>query len=939
MKKLFFTLALGLAAMLNVSAQQIDLMQVVANDPEVRTGTLESGIKYYIRANKKDAQRANFHIVFNVGAVQEEDRQDGLAHFLEHMAFNGSKNFPENGMIDYLQSIGVAFGENLNAGTSQQMTTYMITNVPITREGIVDSVLLALHDWAGFISLNGDDIDKERGVIQEEWRMVNGDAARRTMNKEQAALFGADNIYARRSVIGTMENLKAFTHQDIRDFYHKWYRPDMQAFVIVGDFDVDQMEAKLKTTMADIKEFDVKTPKSPVTVTPNAEPRFAVITDPELTRTMVKLDIRLAPMANKYNNRVMKVQTDIINSLVFSMLNERLSNMAKEANAPFQYTYSYMESYYEPFDVVEFVATAREGEALKAFNSLYTEVLRASRGGFVAPELERAKTNMLAAAEKEYANRNDRRNDAYIDMYMSNFIDNTPYPAAETDYQLTKQIVEAITLDEINAQIVALTPTENNVVIVTAQSKEGVSIPTEAELATAMAAVAATTIEPYAEDVVSRDIMDASKLKGSKVAKTEAGQYGTTVWTLKNGVKVIVKPTTYKADEIVFNAFKRGGTSTIESLEDVYSIGLWGEFEGFAGISDMSDKELTRALNGKNLSISPNFSNLSVGYNGSSTIKDLESMLQLMYLYATAPRFEVADWDIMMDKLQTYIKGAEKDPMRIFRDSLTLAQYDNNPRMARLSEKMLSMVSMERLKAVYEKLLASTSDMTFTFTGSLDVATLKPLVEKYIGSLPIVKSKTAAQWGPYTTKLFSGRKENRFVTKQETPRVIAVTLFTGDIENYTTSDRLNLKALGSILDIMYTKSIREDKGGTYVMQNMLEVITAPKPIAIDLALFMTDTSKIEELLPLIDEGVKDICTNGPSAENLKKAKENFAKNFKESEIQNGTWSNYIYNYYALGYDNYTTYLEDLEGVTIETVKAAANKFFNQGNQYTLVQLP
>lgn len=942
MKKLILSLALACAALVPVSAQELDLMQVVPNDTEVRTGTLESGIKYYIRSNKKDPQRANFHIVFDVGAIQEEDRQDGLAHFLEHMAFNGSKNFPDNSMIDYLQSIGIAFGNDLNAGTGQDLTTYMITNVPITREGIVDSVLLALHDWAGFISLNHDDIDKERGVIQEEWRMVNSDASRRLYNKSAGALFGQDNLYNRRTVIGTMENLKNFTYQDIKDFYHKWYRPDMQAFIIVGDFDVDQMEAKLKTVMADIKEFDVKTPKNKVKVEPNAEPRIAVITDPELKNTQVKYQIRLPKLAEKYNNRVIKFSTDLISRLGHLMLNDRLNNMSKEAGAPFQQAYCYIANYYEPCDIFTLVGTAREGEALKTFEALTTEMLRASRGGFVAPELDRAKANFIAEFERDYNNRNDRRNGQYVDVLMENFLNNAPYPSAQTEFDLAKQIIEGVSLEQVNAQMAAMTPAENNVIIISGQSKEGVYIPTEAEVAASLAAIQASEIAPYTENVVTRPLMDEAalaKLKGSKIAKTEAGQFGSTVFTLKNGVKVVVKPTTYKADEIIFNAFKKGGTSTIESLEDLYSVNLWGDFENGAGLADMTAKDLTRVLTGKTTSLSPSVNNLTIGYNGQSSIKDFETMLQLMYLYATAPRFDATDWGVMMDKLQTYVKGSLKDPMRIFRDSMSSAQYNNNPRMRQLDDKMLSMVSMERMKAAYEKLFASTNGMTFTITGSVDLETIKPLIEKYIGSLPCVKSKTEPAYGPYIPELFSGTKVVRFSTKQETPRVIAVNLFKADVANYTLADRLNLQAMGEVLNTVYLKTIREDAGGTYVMQNMVEVMVVPKPQAIDLALFMTDTTKIDELLPLIDAGVKDMCENGPSQENLTKATENFAKNFTDGESKNSTWNNYLYNWYGLGQDNYTTYTEVLKGVTVETVKAAANKFFDQKNRITLVQLP
>lgn len=938
MKKLLLV-ALGCMAMLGAKAQQMDLMQAVPNDTQVRTGTLESGIKYYIRSNKTDAQRANFHIVYDVGAIQEEDRQDGLAHFLEHMAFNGSKNFPDNQLIDYLQSIGVAFGENLNAGTGQQMTTYMITNVPITREAIVDSVLLVLHDWAGFISLNGDDIDKERGVIQEEWRLYEAMASQRASRKETAALFGADNLYARRDIIGSMENLKTFTYEDIRDFYQKWYRPDMQAFVIVGDFDVDQMEAKLKATMADIKAHDVKTPKNKVTVDANDQPRFAVITDPELTSTELTVNYRLAPMAEKYNNTGLKFKTDAIVNLFSLMANDRLSNIAKSEDAPFQTAYTYCTGYYEPFDLLVFSAKAREGEAARSFTALYTEVLRMARGGFVEAELDRAKTNMLAEAEKAYNNRAERRNEDYTDQLVENFVDNTPYPSAETEWELLQSTLQGITVDEVNAEVAAMITPKNNVITLTAQQKEGVALPSKADLLALYTDVDGSTIEPYTENVVARPLLDVSKLKGSPVVKTADGKFGSTEWTLKNGIKVVVKPTTFKSDEVVLHSTKLGGSSTIESLEDLYSIGLWNVYESVAGLSDFSDTELRRALTGKNAELSPYVDKITAGYDGKSTVKDLETMFSQMYLYATAPRWDNAAWALMMDKLSTQVKGAEKDPMRIFRDSMAMTQSGGNPRAAQLSEKMLSMASLERMKSTYQQMFASTGGMTFIITGSVNLDSLRPLVEKYIGSMPIAKKAKKPAVGPYIVEPAKGRVVNRFVTPQETPRVIAVTMFNGDIENFSLAEKLNLQVVGEVLNTVYLRTIREEKGGTYVMQNMMEVVSEPRPLAVDVALFLTDTSKVDELLPLIDSGVMDMCKNGPSADNMNKATENFAKKFAENNIQNSTWSGYLTRWYLYGKDNYTDYLEVLKGVNVESVRQAALRLFDQNNKITLVQLP
>lgn len=940
MKRLLISLSLALATMLQVSAQQqnLDLSQAIPNDPEVRVGMLDNGIKYYLRKNTKDPQRANFHIFYNVGAAQENDRQNGLAHFLEHMAFNGSKNFPGNNLVEYCQSIGVAFGKNLNAGTDKEYTSYRITDVPITREGIIDSMLLALHDWAGFITLDEKDIDEERKVIIEEWRMYRGMPQRRLTDTIISTLVGDDNILNKRNVIGTVAGLETFSYQDIRDFYNKWYRPDLQAFIIVGDFDLDMMEAKLKATMADIKAHDVKAPKEKIKVTPNEEPRFAILTDPELSSTSVDINIRLDPMPIKYNNTVMAAKANMLDEAINMMLSERLDNISKEANSPFLSAYVYVTDYMSPFNWFALGAEAREGEALKAFNATYTELLRAARGGFAEPELERAKAKLSANIENQYANRNDRHNDAFAQAMQDNFYRNKPYPAADTEYQINKALIEATTLEEVNSRIAEIVTDQNNVVYVTAQNKAGVAIPTEADLAATMAAVKASEIAPYTEDVVTRPLIDASKLKGSAVAKTETGKYETTVWTLKNGVKIVVKPTTYKADEILFSANRKGGTSTIGDIKDLYSINLWSAFEGNAGLSDFSQKELMRALAGKNAGVSPFVDDMMVGYQGQSTIKDLETMLQLTYLYATAPRFNEEDWKVTIDQLMSQVKGSVKDPMRIFRDSLANTLYGGNPRKMNLNEQMLSEVSLERLAKCYKEFFSTTTDMTFFFTGSIDLNALKPLVEKYIGSIPAPKSKTPAKIGKYIDDFVPGEVTNRFTVPQEAKRALFFRMYNGSI-NYNGVEKANLDILGDVLQILYTKTIREEAGGVYSVSNMIVAMKNPKPMFIDQVFFMCDPDRMDELVPLVKQGVDQMVSEGPSVENLNKAKENAIKEFKDNNNTNRYWAEYVKSWYTWGLDPYTDCQKNIEGVTIETVREAAKRAFDQNKSISIIMLP
>lgn len=943
MKKMMIFIAaiIIMGAMTTGQAQELDLMKPIAPDTAVRIGVLPNGAKYYVRSNKKEPQRANFHIVYNVGSVQEEDRQDGLAHFLEHMAFNGSKNFPGNATMDYLQSIGVKFGENLNAFTNQQNTSYMITNVPITREGIVDSVLLVLHDWGGYLSLTDQDIDKERGVIQEEFRLYEGMAAWRVNRKEDAALFGADNIYARRDIIGSLENLKNFKYEDIRDFYHKWYRPDLYAFVVVGDFDADEMVEKLKKTMSDIPTPEVRTPKEVVVVEDNAEPRAAVITDPEQSETTVQITYRHPSTNQKYNDRVLRFKSNVINALVANMLYKRFDNLSKEPGASFQWAYCVFSDYYQPFDMFTLIATAREGEGLSTLGAVYTELQRAKRSGFVAGELEREKASYLTAVEQTYANRNDRKNGELVSELVNNFMNNEAIVSADERYALGKKIIESITLDEVNAQIASLVGEQNMVVTLTEKSAQGSTHPLDADLLATIAAVDASTIEPYTENAITKPLLDASKLRGSKVVKSEAGKFGSTEWTLKNGIRVVVLPTEHKADEIVMRASRKGGTSTIDALEELYSIELFGQFEDMAGLGEFSDKELSRILAGKSASLSPVISETTTGYSGRSSKKDFETMLQLGYLYATAPRFEKQDFDVMIDKIETSIKGSLKDPMRVMNDSTTKTIYGGNPRRMPISIEKLSMISLDRMRDTYKRLFASADGMTFTIVGSFAPDSIKGLVEKYIGSLPVAKTKTAPAVGKHIALPVGGEVENIFVTKQEAGRVIALWVYSGDVKEYSLAEKLNLQIAGSALNNVYLKTIREAEGGAYMVNNAAQVIDniPGGEWFVDQAIFMTDSSKLANLQPKIQEGIDSLLTNGPSPENFKAAVEAMTKDFSDNNLTNGRWVNYLGTWYLLGRDNYTDYMRVLNGITPASVQSAAQRAFSQGNRIVVIQNP
>lgn len=930
-KKFLTSVALAAFCLVAV-AQSLNPMQKIENDPAVRIGTLDSGIKYYLRANKKDPKRANFHIVYDVGAVQEDDNQNGLAHFLEHMAFNGSKNFPGNSMIDYLQSIGVRFGENLNAGTGQEMTTYMVTNVPIARETVIDSLLLVLHDWAGFIDLKDKDIDEERGVIREEWRQGNN-ANRRVMEKQFDVLFNK-SIYAKRNVIGTEEVLKSFSYDDLKSFYHKWYRPDMQAFVIVGDFDVDVVEAKLKKTMADIKEFEVKTPKNLVVIENNEKPLVGIVADPELSSTSVELAIRHQPLPEKFNNTVLSYKTRVLTLLTSYILNERLNDIKMQPNAPFLDAGAGYFNFVEPADLFDISAQSKDGEALKALEAIYTEVLRMKKGGFVASELDRAKAKIMSRYENAYKNRNDRTNGQFINMYMSNFTKNAAIPTAEAEFELQKQLLESTTLEEVNATAMAMITDANNAVLISMPQRENIPTPTEAEVLAVLEKVKNSDIKVNVEEVVARPLI-ATQLPGSPIVKTEKGDFETTVWTLKNGAKVVIKKTDYKADEILLSASQKGGKSLISDLGELYAADLYASLGSMSGVSDFSQTELSKVLAGKNVNLMLGVGDNTQAINGMCAPKDLETMLQLTYLKYNNPRFDEASYNTFTGQLKAVIPNLSKNPAYIAQDSLEQTLYNHSKRHPSLSLEMLEKASLAKFEALHKQLFSNVNGMVFVIIGNLDEATLKPLVEKYIGSMK--STGATSKLGDCNDYPVKGKLENVYSIKMETPKVTSNTVYSGKWSG-TPSEEVAIKAISYILDIRYTKSVREEAGGTYGVRAYFDNTPVTKDYMYKI-MFDTDLSKIDQLQPIIYKEINDLMSEGPSAENLSKTKENFVKKFAEVNNTNRTWLRYISDKFVWGIDNYTNYLKDVEALSAESIKKTAKSLFNQGNICTVIQKP
>ena len=937
----FLFLVVALVMGMTFAAQaQIDPSQPLPADKEIRKGVLPNGLTYYIRHNEKPKGMAEFYIYHDVGAIQEDDNQQGLAHFLEHMAFNGTKNYPEKNLINYLEKIGVKFGANLNAGTSWDYTQYFMTDVPVARESVIDSTLLILHDWSHFITLDPKEIDSERGVIKEELRTRDNASWRATIKMLKAV--GKGTLYEQRNLIGYLDGLQGFDHSDLRAFYNKWYRPDYQAIVVVGDIDVDKVEQKIKTIMADIPAPAADAAKKDVIVVPdNAEPIVSVNADPEMQQSNLMIFYKSQAMPKQMNNTMMYELLNIMKSYISRMMNERLSDIARKPNAPFiQANFGPAEGFgiCPTLEVTSGQVMTQDGKIMEGYKALLTEMERMRRHGFTEGEWERAKNNILSGLESQYKSSADRKHSYYANMCIANFREGTPIYDAETEYQLDKQIVEMISCDMINATVKQMyKPLENVVIVANTPAKEDVAIPSEAELVEALKAAVAAEVEPFKDNVVKEPLIsDESVLKGSEVKKiVENKSIGFTEWTLKNGIKVVIKQTPYQADNIGFEAVSDGGAAVFAD-DMYYSAQMLGSVMSMSGISKFSASDLRKQLSGKQASVGVGADSYEHMVTGRAALKDVETMFQLLYLHFTAPRFSEDDFQTLMNRYNAMLANQMTNPDFIFSQNMMKTLYGDNHRRQQLTPELLAGVKFEHMAEVHKQLFSNAADFRFTFVGNMSPEELKPLVEKYIGSLPTAK-KAGNVYTDDKVRPVKGGVTNDFRVKMEQPKVSVFFGYSGDAD-FTMKKLITAKYLSAALSNRYLKSIREEKGGTYGVSSRVSLTPRTKEYFVQIA-FDTNEQMADELAAIIVAEIEKIATEGPLAEDLEKAREFENKNYSKSLEQNNWWSTTIDDYYKYGINAVEEYIPAVNSVSAADVQALAKKIIGDGNVVKVVMRP
>ncbi len=924
MKKLILVLAVMFTALTGAKAQQFP---VIADDPEVRKGVLPNGMTYYVRYNDEPAGQADFYIYHDVGAVQEEDSQIGLAHFLEHMAFNGTKNLPGKQLMNWLETIGVKFGQNLNAMTGQDRTIYLVSSVPVSREGIIDSALLILHDWSHFISLIPEEIDKERGVIREELRGGNS-AGRRIFEKQMPYIYGEDTRYGNRNVIGEDEHLKTFSYQEIIDFYNRWYRPDLQAIVVVGDINPDAVVAKIEALMADIPAPENAPEKEIITITPNDEPLIKVLSDPELTSTNLEVYIGRDALPKEYNNTMLSVMYDYIANYITTVLNERLNAIEEKPGAPFTSANAYNFNLIPTADVFGVDAAITGTNVAAALEIVYTEMQRMARYGLTVAEFERAKANFERRAQQTYDGSGDRRNNYYVNEYVSNFRSNSPMPDAETEYNTAKQVLDQITIEAVNQMIPRYINLENQKIFVTTPDKDLAAMPTEEAIGEILAKINGAEIEAPQEEISNIPLISPeTKLNGSKVAKTEQGQFGETIWTLGNGMRIIVKPTDFKKDEIRTTVYSFGGKSLVGDDLIVAADALDGYFAQ-AGLAQFTPTELRKQLAGKAVSYNFSLSDYLTSFSGNTSPKDLETLFQLLYLNFTAQRWDADAYGVMIEKMTNQLKDMEANPQFMLIKNLYKTMYAGNVRQELMTADKIGEITFERLQQIWKAVSSNPADFTVEIVGNVNLDELKPLVEKYVGSLKTGKNNS--KWIDRNVRLAQGEVLNRFKQQMETPNVSIVYIFNGNLD-YTLKNTLVVDAFGQILRTKYTESIREELGGTYSPQAAAGMMDIPTESYLVQAIVMTNEELSDKVEELIVKGIEDMANEGVSVEDLDKIKQFMLKQYADNVKTNSYWAGVMRNFYLMNRNFHDGYEAAVNALSTDDIKEFAQKIMADKN--------
>ena len=919
---------------------QAQQMPPIPVDPDVRIGKLDNGLTYYIRHNNWPENRADFYIAQRVGAIQEEESQRGLAHFLEHMCFNGTKHFPGNGVIRFCESIGVQFGRDLNAYTSIDQTVYNISNVPTTRQSALDSCLLILSDWSGALTLDPKEIDEERGVIHEEWRLRTS-ASSRMFERNLPALYPGSK-YGVRYPIGLMSVIDNFKYKEIEDYYHKWYHPRNQAIVVVGNVDVDHTEAEIKKLFSGFKSPENAAPIVDEQVPDNAEPIVIIDKDKEQETTEIDLMIKHDVYPDSLKHDVSYLIYNYAKNAAMSMLQDRLREKALDADCPYvSASNSYGQFIFaktkEAFSLS--VSPKEMSKAAESLKAVYIEALRAAKFGFTATEYARFQESYLSSLDKVYSNKDKRYNSQLYRPYVDNFLENEPMPSIDFTYPVMKQMVPMIPVEAINEIMKELVPENDSNLIVLAfcNEAEGNVYPTKDQLLGAVKTARTADITAYVDNVKNEPLMTQMPKAGTIKKEVKNDKLGYTTLTLSNGATVVLKKTDYKKDQVILTGRGFGG-NTLYGAKDYANLEMFDDVIDASGLGNFSATELQKALAGKIANVSLSLGQLNTNISGSSTPKDVETMLQLTYLYFTAINKDQKAYDNLMSQYEVQLKNRALNPDIALSDSISATMYGHNPRVAPMTSDRLKDVSYDRILQIAKERTADAKAWTFVIVGNYDEANIRQLICQYLGALP--KSKAKIVKGKRELNPVNGEVKNIFERKQETPKSTAYMIWHNETMPFSLKNAICADIAGQVLSMEYLEKIREKESAAYsVGAQGAAVLSDDNYHTFQLVAFCPmKPEKKDVALKIMGDESKTLETSCDAAK-FQKCKEFVLKQINDQTQTNGYWLNVISQYSFYGYDCHTDYVKTVEALTPQDICNFMKEFNKAGNHITVMMLP
>ena len=938
MKKILSTLLL-LTVTIGMSAQT-----PLPQDPEVRVGKLKNGLTYYIRHNDKEPGLADFYIAQRVGSILEEPRQRGLAHFLEHMAFNGTKNFPGKGkrlgIVPWCETIGVKFGANLNAYTSVDQTVYHIGSAPLKRDGIIDSCLLVLHDWSHYLLLEDAEIDKERGVIHEEWRTRRaGRAVQRLMEEAMPKVYKGTK-YEDCMPIGSMDIVDKFPYQDLRDYYQKWYRPDLQAVVVVGDVDVDRVEKKIKKMFSPIPLPKQRAERVYYPVSDNERMIVDIEKDAEQPIVLCHLYMKRDVTPDDQKNTEEYLRGQYIDNLIGQMMNDRLAELKQQALPPFQSATGRASDFFlsRTKEAFSMSISCKQENILGGIISAVACAEQVRQQGFTQPELDRAKSFRLNHDERKWHERADRKNSRLVNLCVQNFLNGEPLVSIDTEWQLTQKFDREVTLQEVNAAVSNLITDKNQVFIMYAPDKESVHLPSEQQIEDVVLATQRQHYAPYKEDATGQTLdeyINSLNLKPGTIVSEKPWKHGFTELALSNGMHVYVRQTDFSSNVVQLKMKADGGTS-VYGDEDIDNFSLLTSSVTDGGVAQWDAIGLRKLLTGKSVRVTPSVGSRSQSITGGASLKDTETMMQLVYLYFTQPRRDTVAFNALRNRTHSFLTNRNASPRVDYNDSISAILYGHHPRLMPMTQQRLMNADYDRMMQMYRESFSNAAQFQTVILGNMSLDQLRPLICKYLATLPSSQISPSNQTR-VLPQIVAPDGVTTFKKQMATPLANVSIFYVADVDFSPKAD-LALDFLKRTLSIAYTDSVREEKGGTYGVSVEFDLDKDDRPNAMLRISYNADPSRYGELNPIVYQQLRNIADRGPEPTSVEKVREYLLKQYQQAAITNDYWDYVAWHQLDDDADFDEGYCDMVRQMTAADIQQMARQLVSGGRRIEVTML-